>query len=238
MNMSGDSAAPRQKGERVRAIIVDDDPLVRRSVRDSLQEAGIVVIAEASSGREGVELALHYQPDVVVTDMVMPGVDGIGLVKTLADKAPDIKAIVLSVCGDVDIAVGALRAGAAGFLTKGEVEIGALPRVVTAAAEGQIACSREVTAYLVEELRRVPASGVGIRPVRSPLTPREWEILDLLCLDRSTEEMASELFLSHETIRSHIKNIMRKLGVRSRRDAVHAAESLRHGADHTVSAAA
>ena len=121
-----------------------------------------------------------------------------------------------------------LRAGASGFLCK-SVGVDALPRALRCAKDGEAVVSRQLTMRLIEGLRRVRVDGAGMRPIRSPLTPREWEVLDLLCQERSTDDIADALVLSVETVRSHIKSVLRKLGVRSRQDAIKAAARLRSG---------
>jgi DNA-binding NarL/FixJ family response regulator len=215
---------------RIRSIIVDDDPMVRRAVRDALQESGVIVIAEARDGREGVELACHYEPDVVVLDVFMPGIDGIGAMRRIHERLPKTCCIILSVSADPDLGVMALRAGASGFLTKGEISTASLACILEGALKGEVACSRMLMANVVEELRRLPEAGIGMRPVRSMLTPREWEVLDLMSLGHSTAEIAEELVLSTETVRSHIKNLMRKLGAKSRAEAIERGAHERHPA--------
>ena len=205
---------------RIRAIVVDDDPMVRRAVRDALQESGVIVIAEARDGREGVELTWHYKPDVVVLDVFMPGLDGVAAMHRIHDRLPDTCCIMLSVSSDPELGVMALRSGAAGFLTKGQVSPSALAAILEGTLKGEVAGSRTLMAEVVAELRRLPQSGIGMRPVRSVLTPREWEVLDLMSLGRATSEIAEELVLSSETVRSHIKNLMRKLGAKSRAEAI------------------
>jgi CheY-like chemotaxis protein len=106
---------------RIRAIVVDDNTTIRQAVRDALQESGVVVIAQASDGREGVELAWHYKPDVVVLDVFMPGLDGISAMQRIHERLPDACCIMLSVSADRELGIMALRAGAAGFLTKGAI---------------------------------------------------------------------------------------------------------------------
>jgi DNA-binding NarL/FixJ family response regulator len=206
--------------DRIRAIIVDDDPMVRRAVRDALQESGVIVIAEAKDGREGVELAWHYKPDVVVLDVFMPGMDGIAAMHRIHERHPETCCIMLSVSSDSELGVMALRSGAAGFLTKGEVSPSALAGILEGTLQGEVAGSRTLMANVVNELRKLPQGGIGMRPVRSVLTPREWEVLDLMSLGKSTSEIADELVLSSETVRSHIKNLMRKLGAKSRAEAI------------------
>ncbi|MGZ4267790.1 MAG: response regulator [Solirubrobacteraceae bacterium] len=221
----------------MRVIIADDDPFARRTVRDALQEAGIVVIAEASNGPDAVQLSVHYQPDVVLMDVVMPGMDGITATRKLLERAPHVKVLVLSANADEDVGMLCLRSGASGFLPK-SVSVASLPRALNAARNGEAVVSRSLTARLIEGLRRTPVDGVGMRPVRSPLTPREWEVLDLLCLNTSTDGIADQLVLSHETVRSHIKNILRKLDVSSRQQAVEAARRMRSDIIVTEQAAA
>jgi NarL family two-component system response regulator LiaR len=212
----------------LRAIIADDDPLARRMIRDALQDAGIVVIAEAHNGRQVVELVLHYRPDVVLMDVVMPELDGIAATRRIVKEIPEQLVIMLTSGDDDDVAMIGLRAGAVGFLTK-DVEIDMLPRALVGAVAGEAAISRRMSMRLVEHIRRSPEGGSGMRPVRSPLTQREWEVLDLLSERLSTDQIAERLVLSTETVRSHVKNILRKLDARSRDEAVATARRMRGG---------
>jgi two-component system, NarL family, response regulator LiaR len=212
----------------LRAIIADDDPLARRMIKDSLQDAGIVVIAEAHNGRQVVELVLHYRPDVVLMDVVMPELDGIAATRRIIKEIPDQLVIMLTSGDDDDVAMVGLRAGAVGFLTK-DVEIDMLPRALVGAVSGEAAISRRMSMRLLEHMRRSPEGGSGLRPVRSPLTQREWEVLDLLSEQLSTDQIAERLVLSTETVRSHVKNILRKLEARSRDEAVARAHRMRGG---------
>jgi DNA-binding NarL/FixJ family response regulator len=193
-----------------------------------LERAGVVVVAEARDGRQAVELTLHHLPDVVVLDVVMPGSDGIMATREIRRQLPEQLVVMLTGAGsdDDDLGLLALRAGAAGFLSK-DVEIEALPRALEGLRQGEAAISRMLTLSLIERLRETPGSASGMRPVKSPLTAREWEVIELLKPGRTTDAVAETLVLSPETVRSHIKNIMRKLNVHSRADAVAAAEHLR-----------
>jgi len=212
----------------LRVILADDDAMSRRLLRDALQDAGITVIATAANGREAVELTLHYRPDVVVMDLVMPGMGGLEATRALLEARPETRVLVLSSSEDDELGMLSIRSGAIGFLPK-SVALEAVPRAIASAARGEAVLSRRLTLHLIEAMRRVSTDGAGVRPVKSPLTPREWEVLDLLCADQSTEEIADTLVLSPETVRSHIKSILRKLGVRSRRDAVAVAREIRSG---------
>jgi NarL family two-component system response regulator LiaR len=225
---SADQDGLRDEEPLLRVIVADDDALARRMLRDVLQAAGIVVIAEASGGREAVELSHFYKPDVVIMDLVMPGIDGLAATRQLAAKAPGVKVVILTSSDDDDLGIMTLRAGAVGFLSK-SVGLDALPRALRGARDGEAVVSRRMTMKLVEALRRQREDGAGLRPIRSPLTSREWEVLDLLCQGASTDDVAAALVLSAETVRSHVKNVLRKLDVRSRREAVEAAQRMRQG---------
>lgn len=209
-----------------RVIIADDDPFARRVIKGALRAYGLTVIAEATNGREAVQLVLHYRPDVVVMDVVMPELDGILATRQILKAKPDQLVVVLTGGDERELGLLALRAGAVGFLSK-EADIDALPRALEGVRRGEAAISREMTRRLIDRYRGTADGAAGLRPIKSPLTAREWEVIDLLTPDRSPEHVADTLVLSLETVRSHIKNIMRKLDVHSRADAIAAAERLR-----------
>jgi NarL family two-component system response regulator LiaR len=213
---------------RLRAVIADDDPFARRVIRDVLEKAGVLVIAEARNGREAVELALYHRPHVVVMDVVMPEMDGVIATRRIRKELPDQLILVLTGAGEESYELGlqALRAGASGYLSK-NLELEALPRALEAVRNGEAAISRKMTRSLIDKFREVPSDSAGMRPVKSPLTAREWEVIDLLKLQKTTEMIADDLVLSTETVRSHVKNILRKLDVRSRGAAVAAADRMR-----------
>jgi NarL family two-component system response regulator LiaR len=210
----------------LRTLVADDDPLVRRLIRDVLQRDGITVIAEAASGREAVELALFYHPDVVVMDYMMPELDGIEATRRIYEQDPSVRVILLTGAGGDALGMRALRAGASGFLSK-DMELDSLPRALRSSIEGEAAISRRLAMQLVQHFRTAPVGGMGLRPVRSNLTDREWEVLDLLSGGASTDDIARVLVLANETVRSHMKNVYRKLEVRSRDEAVEAATRMR-----------
>jgi len=220
--------APDDQLEPIRVIVADDDPLARRMIKDALRHAGIVVVAEAHNGRQAVELTLYYQPDVVLMDVVMPELDGISATRRIVKELPEQHIVILTSAEEEDMGIVGLRAGASGFLSK-DLDVDVLPRALRGACAGEAVISRRLSMELVNHLRAAPTGTIGMRPVKSPLTAREWEGVDLLHQGRTTEQIADQLVLSSETIRSHIKNLMRKLGAHSREEAVEAAHRMRGG---------
>jgi two-component system, NarL family, response regulator LiaR len=218
----------QERSEPLRAIVADDDAIARHVIKEALQRAGLVVIAEAQNGREAVELTMFYRPDIVVMDVVMPGLDGLAATRQIVKEQPDQLVVLLTSADEEEMGLVGLRSGAAGFLTK-NVDVDAIPRALVAALEGEAAISRRLATRLIDQLRRVPESATGLRPVKSPLTPREWEVVDLLYEGLTTEQMATTLVLSTETVRSHVKNLMRKLDARTRAEAVTIAQRMRGG---------
>jgi NarL family two-component system response regulator LiaR len=213
----------------VRVIIVDQDPLVRRVVRDALTGNGISVVAEGADGPEAVVLASTHRPDVVLMDIVLPAFDGPATIRRIVSATPLVRVIVFTSGKDAEAGITALKAGASGYVTK-DVDLSSLPRIVGAVASGEAAVSRGFVAVLIDRLRAAPEGNHGLRPVRSPLTPREWEVLDLLSAGLTPEEVTDTLVLSSDTVRSHLQRAMRKLDVHSREAAIEAVRRLRASA--------
>ena len=215
------------KVESTHVVIADSDPLARRVIRDALQGgAGFVVPGEASTGPEAVELSLHYRPDLTLMEVSLPGMDGLAATRRIVATAPEVRVLFFSLHDREETQLEALQAGAAGFLSK-NVAVETLPRVVQSVVRGEAAISRKITMRLIERLRLLPEGGTGLRPVRSTLTPREWEVLDLISQGRDTRQIAEALVVSEETIYSHTKSLLRKLKVHSRQEATEAAQQLR-----------
>jgi DNA-binding NarL/FixJ family response regulator len=210
----------------VTVVLADDDPLVRTVLRQTLQSGGLAVIAEATTGREAIELTTHYSPDVLLCDLVMPEGGALEVANRVREASPRTAIVVLTGHPDEEAAVAVLRAGASGFLTK-DLAMETLPRALRAAVAGEPAVSRRLVSTLVDRLRSMPDGEAGLRPVKSPLTPREWEVLDLLATGCSMDDVAEQLVLSMETVRSHVKNILRKTGAHSRQEAIELADELR-----------
>ena len=206
-------------GERVRVLLVDDDALIRAGLRAVLAgEPDLEVAGEAADGAEVLPLAMRLHPDVVLMDVRMPAVDGIRATELLlarTDRPPRV--LVLTTLENDEYVLDALRAGAAGFLLKRATpdEIVHAVRVV----------ARGDSLLFPESVRRIVAGAApdGARRVLPDLTEREAEVLRLVAAGRTNAEIARELLLGVETVKTHVGNLLAKLGVRDRTQAVIAA---------------
>jgi DNA-binding NarL/FixJ family response regulator len=211
--------------QRVHVVLADADPLARRVVREALErEPDLVVDADATDGIEALEAVRRHRPRLLIIEAELPGILGVEVVRRLATEAPETRAVMLCVYRDDDVALEALQAGADGYLTK-EVHPSELPEVVRKVARGEPVVPPSLLPRLLERLRAVPDA--GWRPVRSRLTTREWEIVELLEEGASTDQIAAALVVSPSTVYSHVKSLMRKLRVHSRSDAIAVARELR-----------
>ena len=211
----------------LRLVLADPDPLSRRVVREALEAtAGVGIVAEATDGVEAAELALQHRPDVVLAEAGLRRLDGIALVRRIREQAPEIRTVLFTVDPDEELTLRALRAGANGVLSK-DMRLESIGRALLGVKHGEAAISRHLALALIEQFRHIPEGFAGMRPVRSPLTPREWEVLDLVSTGATTHEIAAALVLTEDTVYSHVKSILRKLGVHTRAEAVALVESLR-----------
>jgi DNA-binding NarL/FixJ family response regulator len=209
---------------RLRVLIADHDGLARCMMRTALGEAdGIAIVFTAGDGREALELARYYRPTVAIIDSALPPGGAVELIGKVLEVSPQTRVVTVSVDDD-QTAIAALRAGAVGYIDK-EIDPDELARLVVRAADGEAVVPQRLIMPLLELVREVPVT--GWRPLHSRLTTREWEIVDLLAQGATTHLIAERLVLSSTTVNSHVKSVLRKLGVHSRRDAIAAAERLR-----------
>lgn len=209
-----------------RVVVVDDDTDLRGRLRAALQDAGLTVIAEADNGRDAIDLAVHFRPDVVIMDIVMANIDGLSATRAIAERAPMVRILLLTASDDVELGMVGLRAGAAGHQVKGG-PVGEIVVAVRRMVAGEPVVGPQLTWRLIDSLRALPVGGQGVRPVRSKLTPREWEVLDLLCAGRTVDQIADELVLARDTVRTHVKRLLRKLGAHSQAEAISIANGIR-----------
>ena len=206
----------------VRALIVDDHPLTRAALAGLLEQAGFSVVGEASEGAEAVDRARELQPDLVLLDLSMPGLDGLEALPRLRDAAPECEVVVLTASEAEESLLSAIRAGAAGYLLKSEPPeriAGFLSGVVN----GEAALSGAVARRLLERVRTGGSRDSGVpASIAAALSAREVEVLLLLDEHLGTDQIAKRLFISEHTVRSHVKSLLRKLGVSSRREALEA----------------
>ena len=195
----------------IRILLVDDHSVVRQGLKMFLGlDPELEVVGEAANGKEGVRLARELQPDVVLMDLLMPGVDGIEATMTIRRELPEVEVIVLTSVLDDDKVFRAMRAGASGYLLK-DTEADDLCRSIKAAAAGQVQLSPRVAARLLQEIHSPESPEV--------LTPREREVLQLLAWGLANKEIARELNIGEKTVKTHVSNILGKLGVLSRTQA-------------------
>jgi len=195
----------------IRILIADDHAVVRQGLKMFLQDDDdFDVVAEAQNGSEALALAKQYKPDVVLMDLLMPVMDGITAIGHIRRELPDTEVIALtSVLEDASV-VGAVRAGAIGYLLK-DTQAEELTRAIKAAANGQVQLSPQAAARLVREVR-APESP-------ETLTERETDVLRLLAQGKANKEIAQALFIGENTVKTHVSSILVKLGVQSRTQA-------------------
>ena len=201
--------------ETIRVLVVDDHAVVREGLRAFLDlQDGIEVVGEADDGTAAVRAAEQLLPDVILMDLVMPELDGVGAMRQLRDRVPDARVIVLTSFIDDERLLPAVRAGAAGYLLK-NVAPQELARAVRAAHEGEAHIDPTVAARLVGQ---IAAQGVADDPI-DRLTPREREVLELIARGLPNKRIALELGLSEKTVKTHVGRVLAKLGVADRTQA-------------------
>ncbi len=196
----------------IRVLIADDHNVVRQGLRVflGLDPELEVVTSEAANGEEALCMARQLKPDVVLMDLVMPGMDGVIATEMIRRELPNTEVVILTSVLEDSLAVGAVRAGAIGYLLK-DTQADELCRAIKAAAAGQVYLSPQIAVRLMREIRN------PVRP--ATLTERETAVLQLLAQGASNKEIARDLSLGEKTVKTHVSNILSKLGVQSRTQA-------------------
>lgn len=213
--------------------IIDDHRLFREGVKRILEfEKGFQVVAEGEDGSEAMKIVEELRPDVVIMDINMPNVDGIEATRRLVEKYPETKVIILSIHDDENYVSHALQTGARGYLLK-EMDADALIEAVNVVAEGGSYLHPKVTHSLVKEYRRLYArqaegsySNIQNTEICRPLhllTRRECEVLQMLANGKSNRGIGETLFISEKTVKNHVSNLLQKMNVNDRTQAVVAA---------------
>ncbi|NUT39253.1 MAG: response regulator transcription factor [Thermoactinospora sp.] len=202
----------------IRVLIADDHPVVRQGLRTFLDlQDDITVVGEAGDGAQAVELVGELAPDVLLLDLKMPVLDGLGALERLTGSATRV--VVLTSVSDRSDVGPAMRAGASGFLYK-DVDPSALVQAVRSVHNGQVLLAPEAAEAML-------AAGASAAPSPSPLTEREREVLALIAAGRSNREIARSLAVAEKTVKTHVSNVLMKLGVQDRTQA--ALYAVRHG---------
>ena len=207
----------------IRVLIADDHHVVRRGLLFFLKtQKDIEVVGEAKNGLEAVELVASLKPDIVLMDLVMPEMDGIQATKKIKKQWPTIQVLMLTSFSDKDHVLPALQAGASGYQLK-DIEPDELVESIRAIMRGEHTIHPEATTQLEEGLRKEQ----NLQHVLNPLTPREQDVLAELTKGKSNREIASSLFVTEKTVKTHISNIFTKLEVQDRTQA--ALYAVKHG---------
>jgi NarL family two-component system response regulator LiaR len=198
----------------VRVVVADDHPVVRQGLRTFLAtQEGIAVVGEARDGAEALTTVRELAPDVVLLDLVMPGIDGVAAIARLTAESPDTKVLVLTSFPDDDKLLAAIQAGAAGYLLK-DVAPAELANAVRAVARGEAALSSRPAARLLREY----AQG-GPQSSPAALTAREQEVLALVGRGLANKQIARELSIAEKTVKTHVSHVLSKLGLADRTQA-------------------
>jgi NarL family two-component system response regulator LiaR len=200
--------------ERIRILLVDDHAVVREGLRAFLElQEEFEVVGEAGDGAEGVREAERVRPDVILMDLVMPGLDGVDAMRALRESLPEARVIVLTSFSEDDRLLPAIQAGAAGYLLK-DTQPTELARAVRAAHAGEAVLDPAVAARLVDAIAGDSPGEPGER-----LTPRERQVLELIAKGRPNKLIARELEISEKTVKAHVGRVLEKLGVSDRTQA-------------------
>jgi two-component system NarL family response regulator len=217
----GEWDSDESSSDDIRVMICDDHALFRRGLIMVLEaEDDIEVVAEAEDGDDAVEKAAEFVPDVILMDVRMPGVDGIEATRRIAEKVPTAKILMLTVSDEEEDLYEAIKAGATGYLLK-EVSIEEVAPAARAVVAGQSLISPSMASKLLGEFSNLAKRAEERTSVPTPrLTERELEVLRLVAEGKSNREIAGDLYISENTVKNHVRNILEKLHLHTRMEAV------------------
>ena len=209
-----------QTAETLRVLIVDDHALFRRGLQMVLaSEPDIEVVGEASDGAEAVEKAKALRPNVVLMDVRMPKRSGIEAAGVIREELPDAKILMLTMSDEEADLYEAIKAGASGYLLK-EISIEEVPDAIRSVWAGQSRISPSMASKLLSEFAAMSQRGGDSKGAGAQLTPREMQVLKLVAQGLNNKDIAEKLFISENTVKNHIRNILDKLHLHSRMEAV------------------
>jgi DNA-binding NarL/FixJ family response regulator len=202
-----------------RVLIVDDHPLTQEALASLLTQHEFEIVGQAASGEEAIRQAAKQQPDLILLDLSMPGMSGLEALPELRRVAPGAEVVVLTASGTEENLLRAIRGGASGYLLKTEPPQ-RIVEFLRGVVNGEAALSGSIARRLLEEVRDGRRDHAVPDQIAAQLSARELEVLLLLDEHLSTEDIARRLYISEHTVRSHVKSLLHKLGVSSRREAL------------------
>jgi DNA-binding NarL/FixJ family response regulator len=215
------ATAERRTGETIRVIVADDHALFRRGLDMVLEsEDDIAVVAEAADGQEAIDLSVKLMPDLVLMDVRMPARGGIEATQAIKDALPHVKILMLTISDEEEDLYEAIKAGASGYLLK-EISIEEVADAIRRVHAGQSLISPSMASKLLNEFAAMARKDEEKQQMPAPrLTDREMEVLTLVAQGLNNRDIAKELFISENTVKNHVRNILEKLHLHSRMEAV------------------
>lgn len=216
----------------MRIVLVDDQPLVRNGIASLLRARGFDVVGEAGDGLEALEVIRRARPDLVLMDLQMPVLDGLGATRLLRTEIPEVRVVILTVSDDEQDLFEAVKSGALGYLLK-DLEAEAFFEAIEAVGRGESVVPPRLARGLWAEFTRVASSDVPPEAERERLTEREQEVLALVADGRTNREIAEELTISENTVKFHMRGILDRLHLRNRTEVARWVSQQRSGRPDT-----
>ena len=202
----------------IRLLIIDDHEMVREGLKAMLvSEPDFAIVGDAANAEQALELIERSRPDVILLDIRLPGVSGIEVCRTVTERYPETAVIILTTFSDENLVAQCIQAGARGFIVK-DIERFDLKRSIRAVARGEAAIDTKAAVAVLAQLRRAPQ--VNLDPSPEPLSSQQLVILRLVAQGLSSREIATQLSLSENTVKGYVQEILHRLGVKNRTEAV------------------